>query len=184
MSLLSPSPAPPWAEMNKGCSRSSSYTRQHKLSETVNRTIRIHTVATATVTARRSDPPVAARYLWNVAEMMMTCPQETELTNVTRQETGASLSCLHTRNASLVEQEGRSCSWSGHLPPPRELERVQGPELLQGEKVAISREILCHSSLVCFPLFRFCSTSLNCIIPTGVRQKALRALRMIFTKSS
>lgn len=119
ISALSPSLAPSWAEMNKGCSRSSSYTHQHKLSETLNRTIRIHTVATATVTAHRSDPPVAARYLWNVAEMMMTCPQETELTNVTRQETGASLSCLHTRNASLVEQEGRSCSWSGHLPPQR-----------------------------------------------------------------
>lgn len=50
--------------------------------------------------------------------------------------------------------------------------------------MAISREILCHSSLVCLPLFRFCRTSLNCIIPTGVRQKALRALRMMLTKSS
>lgn len=54
----------------------------------------------------------------------------------------------------------------------------------QGEKVAISREIRCHSSLVCLPRFRFCSTSLNCIMPTGVRQKAPRALRMMFTKSS
>lgn len=53
-----------------------------------------------------------------------------------------------------------------------------------GEKVAISREIRCHSSLVCLPLFRFCSTSLNCIMPTGVRQKAPRALRMMLTKSS
>lgn len=54
----------------------------------------------------------------------------------------------------------------------------------QGEKVAISREMRCQSSLVCLPLLRFCNTSLNCIIPTGVRQKAPRALRMMLTKSS
>lgn len=56
--------------------------------------------------------------------------------------------------------------------------------VVQGENVAISREMRCHSSLVCLPLFRFCSTSLNCIMPTGVKQKAPRALRMMLTKSS
>lgn len=55
----------------------------------------------------------------------------------------------------------------------------------QGEKVAISNEILCHKSLLWpFARFRFCRISLNCIIPTGVRQKALRALRIMLTKSS
>lgn len=90
---------------------------------------------------------------------------------------------LHIRNTvpgrERGEEELLQLEW-----PPGEQEQVQAPGLLQGEKVAISREILCHSSLVCFPLFRFCSTSLNCIIPTGVRQKALRALRMMLTKSS
>lgn len=53
-----------------------------------------------------------------------------------------------------------------------------------GEKVVISRDTLCHSSFVCLLRFRFWRISLNCIMPTGVRQKALLALRMAFTKSS
>lgn len=50
--------------------------------------------------------------------------------------------------------------------------------------MVISRETRCHSSLVCLLRLRFCRMSLNCIMPMGVRQKALRALRMAFTKSS
>lgn len=38
--------------------------------------------------------------------------------------------------------------------------------------------------LVCLLGLRFCRMSLNCIMPMGVRQKALRALRIAFTKSS
>lgn len=79
-----------------------------------------------------------------------------------------SATCVQDLRGSKQSSSG----WSSLAPPPH------------GEKVAISRLILCHSSLVCFPLFRFCRTSLNCIIPTGVRQKAPRALRMMFTKSS
>lgn len=143
----------------------------------------------------RSAQMLMGKYLLKLSDTPILCmsraqrhPPTAPLHSLMMHQTGGqgslwavcTLMCLH---AGLWEKgAGRLCFRRGDVCACSD--GGQPRERPQGEKVAISREILCQSSLVCLPRFRLCSTSLNCMTPTGVRQKAPRALRIMFTKSS